>query len=75
MIFPKVSDGDYALNENVIKHDLSAFTLCLFVKVTLDANREQTVFSYATDESHMGNGIYVALLSPTIEIDIDNEDR
>ena len=75
MIFPKVSNEDYALIENAIKDDPSAFTVCLFVKMTPDADREQTVFSYAADASYMGNGIYVALLSPTIEIDINNEDR
>ena len=65
------------MEENAIKEDLTAFTLCFFVKLDSDAiaNGEQTVYSYATRSSPVGNGINLALFSPTIEIDIEDEHR
>ena len=77
MIFPTSSSQNYAMKENAIKEDLSAFTLCLFVKLDSDAigNSEQTVYNYATSSSPTGNGIYLDFLSPTIQICVEDVAR
>lgn len=74
MIFPKQSIEDYALKENAIVKDLSVFTLCLFAKMDPTAKDYQCVYSYSTETSPGGNGIYLCL-NPTIILDIENTDR
>lgn len=52
MIFPPASKHSYAVKENAIKNNLTAFTLCLFMKFA-DPKPigEQTIYSYAASLS------------------------
>ena len=72
MIFPRnYSTEDYAIKANAVGSSLSAFTVCFFVKLKdVTTVSSQCLYSYATSESKMGNGIYICFLSAEIELNI-----
>ncbi|XP_078347641.1 uncharacterized protein LOC144632787 [Oculina patagonica] len=73
MIFPGNSTQDYANKTNTVNSSLSAFTVCFFVKLKDVNSTEQCLYSYAASKSPRGNGIYVCLSAPNIEINVGNE--
>ena len=71
MIFPRISTQDYAIKANAVGSSLSAFTMCVFVKLEdVSTDALQCLYSYATSGSPGGNGIYVCLSAPNIEINV-----
>jgi len=74
MIFPSRSVENYAIKVNAVGSNLSAFTICLFVKPKYTAQEgAQCVYSYATPG--VDNAIYFCLTDPKIDLHVGYGDR
>jgi len=71
LIFPRKTVENYAIKGNAVGSNLTAFTLCFFVKPNYTAPYgAQCLYSYATPG--VDNAIYVCLTDPKIDLHVGN---